>query len=451
MIKRILPGELRAGMYVCGMEKEAGKPLFFMNNILLKAQVDIEKMARNGYACIYVTVEDAPPAPVPRTTAPATETEIAVEAEPLEPIELEAVLEPAEEIPAGEVLENTSPAWQEIPEEIIDAAEVAIVELIEEVLPEEAPFLADTGFDEELKEAKRVRDDAEVLVREFLQSVKLGKEIDTVKVVGTVGRMVDSVFRNMDALTSLARLKSFDDYTFAHCVNVSILSITLGRQMGLERSDLEELGTGAILHDIGKVLVPEKVLNKPGKLTDEEFTIIKRHPEYAGEVLTGSKIKEGSRLVAMQHHERYDGSGYHKGFAKGDIHIFARIAAVADVYDAMTSHRVYQRGLVPEEALKKLYLMRGTHFEPEIVERLIKCLGIYPIGTFVELNTGELAVVKMVNRSHPMQPIIQLLSDRAKKPRKTPEEADLKDEIGRWIVATRRPEEFAPLPETIAS
>lgn len=427
MIKKIGPEELQVGMYVCGMEKEAGKPLFFMNNILLKSAGDREKMASNGYACVYINVDDEP----------------AVQAE-----SPDAPDKGVDGLPAGVVTQENSPAWQDIHEEAVEARE--LVEL-DELVPEETPAVAERSFDEELKEARRLRDEAELLVRDFLQNVRLGKDIDTGKVGGTVGRMVDSVFRNADALTSLARLKSFDDYTFAHSVNVCILSIALGREMGIERDGLSELGMGAILHDIGKVRVPEGVLNKPGKLSDEEFSVIRRHTELGGELLEGTKIKEGSKSVVMQHHERFDGNGYCRGLAKDGIHLYARIAAVADVYDAMTSNRVYQKGMVPEEALKKLYLMRRTHFEPQIVERLIKCLGIYPIGTFVELNTGELAVVKMVNRSHPMQPRVEVLSDRMKRPLEAPVETDLKDEIGRWIVATRRPEEFAPQGEPLAS
>lgn len=433
MIKKITPAELRPGIYVCGMEKVAGKPLFFMNNILLKTQEDADKMASNGYAFVYITFEEEP------------------EAQAREPIELEDVFEPSEELPSENEPDCVSPAWVAAPEVAVEATGRAVVKLAEQAAPKELPPLAEKPFEEEIKAAQKVRGEAEQLVREFLQDARLGKQTDTAKVGATVGRMVDSVFRNMDALTSLARLKSFDDYTFSHCVNVSILSITLGRHMGLERPELEELGTGAILHDIGKMLVPEKILNKPGKLTDDEFTVIKRHPEYGQEVLTSSAIREGSLLVAMQHHERYDGSGYHKGLARDDIHPYARIAAVADVYDAMTSNRVYQNGMAPEEALKRLYLMRGTHFEPHIVERLIKCLGIYPIGTLVELNTGELAVVKMVNRSHPLQPRVEILTDRDKRPCAPTHEADLKDEIGRWIVTARRPEEFEPIMQTIAS
>jgi len=416
MIEKIALEDLRVGMYVCGMEKVPGRPVFFMNNILLKTKADLEKMLMNGYTCLYINVDE-----------PAIQQSRGPEA-PGEACDM-AELEPEP------FMEEDGPAFME-----------ACVELG----PQDARAPSETGFDEELKEARRVRGEAELLVREFLSNARLGKGPDAGKVTGTVGRMVDSVFRNQDALASLARLKSFDDYTFGHCVNVCILSIAVGRQMGLEKASLEELGTGAILHDIGKMLVPDKILNKPGKLDDEEFAIMKSHAALGGEMLAGAKISETALLVATEHHERYDGGGYYKGLSGDAIHLYARIAAVADVYDAMTSKRVYQNMTVPEEALKKLYLMRGTHFEPRIVEQLIKCLGIYPIGTFVELNTGELAIVRMVNRSHPMQPIIQLLSGRDKRPRESAKNVDLKDEIGRWIIATRKPEEFPPALQRLA-
>lgn len=442
MIKKINLDELQVGMYVCGMEKETGKPIFFMNNILLKSQSDVDRMLWNGYACLYINIEEEPVAAVPVPTVHA----------PVQPAPPSVCGQaPAPDVREETIEETETPVPCEAGVQMAaDEKSPAAIEECEELQPEDEPPPAETGFDEELKIAQKVRDEAELLVREFLQNAKLGTGIDAGKVTATVGRMVDSVFRNQDALTSLARLKSFDDYTFAHCVNVCILSLALGKQMGLEKADLEDLGTGAILHDIGKMLVPDAVLNKPGKLTDDEFVIMKSHAELGGNMLCGAKINKAALLVATQHHERYDGSGYYKGLAKNGIHLYARIAAVADVYDAMTSIRVYQKGLTPEEALKRLYLMRGTHFQPEIVERFIRCLGIYPIGTIVELNTGELAVVKMVNRSHPMQPRIQLLFDRGKKPCKTKQETDLKDEIGRWIVATKTPEEFAPLAETLA-
>lgn len=473
MINKIEPEELRVGMYVCGMERVAGKPIFFMNNIRLKTQGDLDKMLGNGYTYVYIVVDE--PAVIPEEQAIAAQP--AVEETKEQSVEYEApveapedIIEPVEAIeacPEPLSLEPEPPAAIEeqvpvIDEACVEAAPVETPAPEEEAPPAEeagqpgdvepiAPEPVPTSFEEELKEAKKVRDEAELLVREFLHDARLGKGVAAEKVTGTVGKMVDSVFRNQDALTSLARLKSFDDYTFAHSVNVCILSLALGRHMGLERAELCDLGTGAILHDIGKMLVPGQVLNKPGKLTDEEFTIMKRHTEFGGEVLKDARINEASRLVATQHHERFDGSGYYRRLSGRDIHPFARIAAVADVYDAMTSNRVYQNGMPPEEALKRLYLMRGTHFESELVERLIKCLGIYPIGTLVELNTGELAIVKMVNRSHPLQPRIEIILDRKKKRCEPPVETNLMDEIGRWIVGSRSSDELPVFAKPLAS
>lgn len=420
-------------MYVCGLEKgEPGKALFFMNNILVKTGADVDRFVNNGYTSVYIDIEDeaahAPDEP---------------KADAVEEVEVDSAA-PAAEAPAG-------PEKDEAPalEDPVERSAVAFAEAQDPEDEEKKDGPVD--FDEELNEARKVRDEAESMVREFLNTARLGQEIKTEKITETVSKMVNSVFRNQDALTSLARLKSFDDYTFAHSVNVCILSLTLGRHLGLSKEGIQDLGVGAILHDIGKMLVPEAILNKPGKLTDEEFDEIKKHTFFGSTVLSSTAIKEESMYVALQHHEKYDGSGYQGGLAKKDIHLYARIATVADVYDAMTSNRVYQKGMPPEEALKKMYLMRGAHFEPELVERLIKCLGIYPIGTIVELNTGEVAMVRMINHSHPLQPRVMVLTDKGTRPLPKAFEADLKDEIGRWILSSKRPEELGPaLNELIA-
>ncbi|OGQ62640.1 MAG: hypothetical protein A3I81_09045 [Deltaproteobacteria bacterium RIFCSPLOWO2_02_FULL_55_12] len=170
---------------------------------------------------------------------------------------------------------------------------------------------------------------------------------------------------------------------------------------------------------------------------------MKRHAELGGEFLSGMGfLSEQSLEVVTQHHERYDGSGYYCGLAGDYIGLFGRIAAVADVYDAMTSNRVYQLGMPREDALKRLYQMRGSFFDPEMVERLIKCLGVYPIGTLVELNTGENAIVKMINHAHPLQPVVLLISDREQVPFPKPVVADLTAD-GKWITNSKRPDEIS--------
>lgn len=434
MTKKIKLEELKPGTYISGLEKEdSANTLFFINNILVKSEGDINRFLSNGYRWAYAVYNDEEEKPLPLTPA-VDEIE---EKEPFDaglPDECEGAAIIEEVIKESEALEVETAEAADVEEESIEPE----AEVTHPSPKKEAP--TEVSFDEEIKEAKRIRNEAEGLVREFMHSVRIGEGIDSEKVQDTVGKMVDSVFRNQDALTSLARLKSFDDYTFAHSVNVCILSITLGRHMGLDKESIESLGVGAILHDIGKMLIPESILKKPGRVTVEEFEVIKKHPTLGAEILNDTKeIKEDSRAVALSHHERFDGTGYNRKLIGDKIHLFARIAAVADTYDAMTSNRIYQKGLVPEEAMKRMYQLRGQQFEPELVERLIKCLGIYPIGTLIELNTGELAVVRMPNHTHPLQPHILMLFDKDKKPFPSPQGVDLKHEVGKWIIASRDP------------
>lgn len=493
MIKKIGTDELKTGVYICGLEKEGGKDLFFMNNILVKTEDDL-KYYRSKCKSVYVDVEE------PRPAQPVMEKKAAVKPAPVEP-QPEAP-EAAEVLPEAPIVSGIEPVLEpmplagtviedekEIPVAVAQAPQaVKAAETPQDPCPEPAvdenPGQAEAGepedeppplkeqevshavlplikadpaggdgestdpeikdkveFKEELKRAKKIRNEAVDLVKEFLNTVRTGKGIEADKVHSTMGKMVDSIFSNQDALASLARLKSFDNYTFTHSVNVAILSITMGRHMGFKREDIHDLGVGAILHDVGKMLVPENILNKPGALTESEFEVMKKHTTLGAELLERTRnIKEESRYVALQHQEKYDGTGYPGKLKGSDIHIFGRISAVADVYDAMTSKRVYKPGMHPEEALKKMYFLRGKHFESQMVERLIKCLGIYPIGTLVELNTGELALVRMTNHTHPVQPLVMMLFDKEKKPCPQPFEIDLKDDLGRWITASRNME-----------
>lgn len=466
MIKKIAIEELQTGMYLSGLEKEEGKTLFFMNNIFLKTAEDITRFRRNGYISAYIETEpgfSAPPgAPkkgdeeAPSEEAPIEElltaeepVTVIPEVSPVEPLAEEVCLEAA---PSEKIEER--PAEEAASEEFItkDGPIIFKEPDVEEKKEEKAGIADIVEFREELKEAKKIRSEAESLVKDFMTSLKLEGEIKAEKVHETVGKMVDSIFRNQDALTSLSRLKSFDNYTFTHSVNVSILAIAIGRHAGVKKESLHDLGVGAILHDIGKMLVPETILNKPGALTDAEFAEMKKHTAFAADILADTQdISDTSRRVAMEHHEKFDGSGYHSKLSGKDINYFARIAAVADVYDAMTSNRVYTKGMPPEEALKKIYLSRGAHFDPEFVDRLIKCLGVYPIGTLVELNTGELAIIRMANHSHPLQPVLLMVADRYKKRFGKPYEVDLKDEVGRWITASKDSLELAPYIEGLTA
>lgn len=409
MNNRVPITELKTGMYICGLEKKGAEPLFLMNSILLRTAADIDHLYSRDYDYAYVEVAEDPK-PVPQKT-PA----------PLAAAQTQELENEPEAFTPDPDLSIEFPAHDEEEDD-----EIAVEE---------------TDFFDELKEAKSLRNEAEELVRGFLRNARLSGEIDTKAVDSTVGRMVESLFRNPDALTSLTRLKSFDDYTFSHCVNVSILSLAIGRHMGLKKNEIKDLGIGAILHDIGKMLVPESILKKPAKLTEDEFSVMRTHASLGDDLLSqSSEISIAARQVALHHHERFDGTGYPAGLAGEEIPVFARIGAVADIYDAMSSNRVYQKGVAPEEALRKLYLMRGTHLDPSIVERLIKCLGIYPIGTLVELNTYEKAIVRSLNPANPLKPTVLMVSDRHNRMLNLPFVLSLSDDQSRWITSSKDPE-----------
>ena len=474
MIRKLSINELEKGMYVSGFEKEgAENALFFMNSLLIRNKKDLEEFMNYGYRSAYVVVDDHPVPSItekkmhiakrddnaevrsdrPKMCGQAASDDFAKagalefwEGDVEEPsMEDAAAVYDAcvdETVPqvtqAAAVEKDTAPVGPFATVEVTGGVAGRTAEASAEDDPVEIKNAVE--FSEELRTAKAIRAEAENLAREFMNDVYQKNDINTEKVNRTVEDMVESIFRNRDALTSLVRLKSADDYTFAHCVNVAVLALTIGRQMRLDRSELQDLGVGAVLHDVGKMLVSQGVLKKPGPLTSAEFGEMKRHTELGAELLsrTGG-ISEDSVFVALQHHEKFDGTGYPGQKSGSSIHLYARIAAVADVYDAMTSNRVYQKKMPPDIALQKMYTWRDANFEPTLVEWLIKCLGIYPIGTIVELNTGEIALVKATNHTNPLQPRLLMLFDENKRQVRDPYELDLKTEVARWVVNSRDP------------
>lgn len=265
-------------------------------------------------------------------------------------------------------------------------------------------------FQEELKKASVLQQEAHSLIRDYMQDIRAGKNIDCQKVKRVVNRMIDSIFRNPEALTSLARLKGYDEYTFVHSINVCILCLALGRQLRFTQEELQGIGIGALLHDAGKMKLPPQILNKPGKVTEAEYKEIKKHPLLTLEVLEkAGKIPDASLQMAIQHHERYNGKGYPFGLMAHQISQFGQIAAIADVYDAITSDRCYQRGVPPHEGIKRIYEWSQSDFNPILVERFIQLMGIYPAGTVVQLNSNEVGIVYAVNREKILKPQVLLL------------------------------------------
>jgi HD-GYP domain-containing protein (c-di-GMP phosphodiesterase class II) len=265
-------------------------------------------------------------------------------------------------------------------------------------------------FAQELKCARLVKQEAHLLVRDYMQDIRAGKNIESEKAKQVVNQMIDSIFRNRDALASLTRLKGYDEYTFVHSINVCILCLALGRHLNFSYEELQQIGIGALLHDAGKMKVPPHILNKPGKVTEEEYGAIKKHPLYTLEVLEkAGEIPDASMQMAVQHHERYNGKGYPYGLAGDQIIPFGQIAAIIDVYDAITSDRCYQRGIPPYEGIRKIYEWAKTDFNQRLVENFIQCIGIYPVGTLVQLDTDEVGIVYSINHENLLRPEVLLI------------------------------------------
>ncbi len=248
--------------------------------------------------------------------------------------------------------------------------------------------------------------------------------------VGMVKNMVKNIINDLlsknEILIHLTDIRSFDDYTFAHSVNVCILSIITGLTMGYNDTKLRDLGVGALLHDVGKIKVDKEVLNKTSDLTSEEYSQIKKHSEYGFNMLREyPDISLLSAHIAFQHHERWDGQGYPRGLAGNDIHEYARIVAAADVYDALLADRPYRPAYSVSQAINILNRMSGNSLDPVCITALKANIAVYPIGTFVELNTGDIAVVVDVNKSAPTRPVIKIYYDKYQKAVSQPREIDL--------------------------
>jgi putative nucleotidyltransferase with HDIG domain len=246
----------------------------------------------------------------------------------------------------------------------------------------------------ELEKAKKICAKSKDAVNSMFHEARMGKSVDTEAAQHLVEEISDSISRNPGAFISLARLKTADDYTYMHSVAVCALMVSLAKQLGLDDEQTRQAGIAGLLHDLGKALMPMDVLNKPGKLTDEEFAIIKKHPEEGHRMLLSGKNAPPVALdVCLHHHEKIDGSGYPDGLAGEKISLFARMGAVCDVYDAITSNRPYKAGWDPAESLRKMAEWSKGHFDPTIFQAFVKSLGIYPTGSLLRLSSGRLGVV----------------------------------------------------------
>jgi putative nucleotidyltransferase with HDIG domain len=246
----------------------------------------------------------------------------------------------------------------------------------------------------EFKRASKICAQSKRAVTSMFQEARMGKAVNTAGAQKLVEEISNSVSRNPSALISLARLKTADDYTYMHSVAVCAMMVALAKQLNLDEAHARACGMAGLLHDIGKVAMPLEVLNKPGKLTDAEFAIMKTHPTEGYKMLIASHgIDAVSLDVTLHHHEKMDGSGYPERFKGDEISIYAKMAAVCDVYDAITSSRPYKMGWDPAESLRKMAEWANGHLDPKVFQAFVKSMGIYPVGSLVRLTSGRIGVV----------------------------------------------------------
>jgi len=302
---------------------------------------------------------------------------------------------------------------REVDEVLIDTG--IQISLLGQTRPVGVPIT--TGLGEELPIAKRLYADALVHVKGFVDDVRRGTDIDYRKATPLVTNFIDSVFRNEAAAVTLFKLRGFDEYTYTHSINVSILAVLLGKHLGLDKPTLLKVGLAGMYHDVGKARIPESILNKPGKLTAGEFQAMKTHPLEGYNIMKGQADLDPEILRAVvEHHERHDGSGYPRGLRGEDIGRFSRIIAVVDVYDALTSRRVYKDAMAPAKALGMMYQLRDRDFTPNAIENFIRCVGVFPVGSFVRLSGGEFGIVAATNPLRPTRPEIKVVLDARMRP-----------------------------------
>lgn len=378
MHKKVPIDELRLGMYVAELDRPWRETPFMFQGLEIRTQDDIDQLKRHCKYVYIVVAETYSAAPPPRR---ATTTL--------------SVISNAEENDD----DNKATRFDE--RDLFTRLQSSRFS---------GAYTDSTTLEDEVTHVGKIHAEARAMTQTIMEDARLGRSIDAPGAKRMVRALTDSILRNPDALTCFTQLKKRDEYTAMHSLRVCILALCFGRHLGLPEQELRILGIGALLHDIGKVKIPLDVLNKPGELTESEFALIKTHVPHGVEILEQtSAIPQAAIQVARCHHERYSGSGYINGFQGEQIGLFGMIGGIVDCYDAITSDRAYHAGLSAHLTLKEMYQWRGREFHAGLVEQFIQCMGIYPIGSVVALNTGEVGVVVTMNRLRRLKPRVALV------------------------------------------
>ena len=299
-----------------------------------------------------------------------------------------------------------------------------------------------TDMASELRHAARLCQRSREAVNLMFAEARLGHAVQAERCLPLVNDITQSVWRNPGALVSLARLKTKDDYSYMHSVAVCALMVALAQQMGMDEASCRDAGMAGLLHDLGKAAIPQEILNKPGKLTEAEFAVVRTHPQLGWQLLhDGQGAPQAALDVCLHHHERMDGSGYPQRLPAGGLSLLARMGAVCDVYDAITSNRPYKAGWDPAQSIAHMASWTG-HFDADVFRSFVRSLGIYPNGSLVRLASGRLAVVMSQHSSQLSAPLVKVFFSTVSGLPITPLVLDLsrstddrildREPVGRW-------------------
>lgn len=395
MIKKIPTGKLQPGMFIHDLNCSWMDHPFLRTRFLLRTASEIQRISEAGIREVYIDTEKG----LDLVDAPTREEVIAV-----------------------------------VDREMAAAAEAP-------------PIALRHATAEEMPRASTVHRQAATVLRSMMRDVRLGRAVQVEQVEPVVEGVTASILRNSGALLSLCRIKKRDDYTFLHSVSVCALMVAFCRSLDLDAQTIRQAGIGGLLHDIGKMMVPNAILNKAGRLTDEEFAVMQKHPEEGHAILRRTpEIGDIPLEIALHHHERMDGGGYPEGLAGERIVAMSQMAAIVDVYDAITSDRCYHKGLPPTEALRRIFEWSKFHFNPRLVQAFLRCIGMYPVGALVMLESGRLGVVIEQNETHLLLPKVRVFFSAKSNSHIEPQEVDLGKPMGNGgadrIVSHETPEKW---------